>query len=109
MRRRGSSTSMEPTSKEDGSSGGGDDQDKDRRGHVVEAIETVQVIAALLAGTGIAFLDDLRTGENSTQIEQKVIRYVVICFVGLNMYGLIVLSKQLFYLLLACSEPFGEC
>lgn len=107
---------MEPTSKEDGgTSGGGEDHDKDGRGHVVEAIETVQVIAALLAGTGIAFLDDLRTGDDSTQIEQEMIRFLVIAFVGLNMYGLIVLSNQLFYLRqclakdLSMFDPFGEC
>lgn len=74
-----------------------DDDAQEKRAAVVDAIETVQVIAALLAGTGIAFMDDLSSDEG-LDWENELIRGFVILFVGLNMYGLIVLSSQLFYL-----------
>ena len=99
MRRRGQSIDRKETLGAKGDLKADEQEDdKERRAHVVEAIETVQVIAALLAGTGIAFLDDLKIGEESTYLEQELIRFLVIAFVGLNMYGLIVLSNQLFYL-----------
>lgn len=64
----------------------------------IDAIETVQVIAALLAGTGIAFLDDVNNGNVTTTPLTELIRFFCLVFVGLNLYGLTVLSNVLFYL-----------
>ena len=69
---------------------------EEKRGAVLDAIETVQVISALLAGTGISFLEDL--GSTDDNPEHGLIRIFVLAFVGLNLYGLIILSTQLFYM-----------
>ncbi|GMI01526.1 hypothetical protein TrVE_jg12111 [Triparma verrucosa] len=94
MKRRGSGHKA-PAHPDETEEDTGQPEDSERRAHVVEAIETVQVIAALLAGTGISFLDDISSGQD---FENEIIRLLVIGFVGLNMYGLIILSTQLFYL-----------
>jgi hypothetical protein len=121
-----------------------EDGEEEKRAAVIDAVETVQVIAALLAGTGIAFLEDLTAlpdtpdtpdvlctgGEGSEgaslplsvsflrtlaslssidiaksitpssllYYEHELIRFFVLLFVGLNLYGLITLSTQLYYL-----------
>ena len=78
---------------------------KGDRASSVEAIETIQVISALLAGTGITFLDTVNDGDPSTLSE--LIRIFVMIFVGLNLYGLIVLSSTLFYLRQCMAKDLG--
>jgi len=62
----------------------------------IDAIETIQVIAALLSGTGISFLETVETEEYS--ILSQTTLFFILIFVGLNLYGLVVTSSTLFYL-----------